>query len=234
MAVVAIETYLITAYYKAKPEAQARINGTITAGYITSLIFGLGFAYFGHNYVYHGLFIAGQVIIFFAGIQLAIEIWPWKKEYRIQQEDLAHTRAGVDLERVALFIMAISTLGSVLFGAIPGSMFGNGFQAFLAEDIIREPYKPAMERAIIGSSPYHVNLDCRRPDADSFTLDGFSRSLAEMGHAFPHCWHPHHYHWRLDDHSLPTCGSYHHQCWLHARFGCFCAVSLVRLAKNHQ
>jgi hypothetical protein len=150
MAVVAIETYLITAYYKAKPEAQTRINGTITAGYITSLIFGLGFAYFGHNYVYHGLFIAGQVIIFFAGIQLAIEIWPWKKEYRIQQEDLAHTRGGVDLERVALFIMAISTLGSVLFGAIPGSMFGNGFQAFLAEDIIREPYKPAMERAIIG------------------------------------------------------------------------------------
>ncbi len=150
MAVVAIETYLITAFYKIKPEAQTRINGTITVGYIVSFIFGLWFAYFGHNFIFHGLFIVGQAIIYFAGIQLAIEIWPWRKEHRIQDPERAHTRGGVDLERVALFVMAISTLGSVLFGAIPGSLFGNGFESFLAEDIIRQPVKPPVDRAIVG------------------------------------------------------------------------------------
>jgi hypothetical protein len=150
MAVVAIETYLITAFYKTKPEAQTRINATITAGYIVSFIFGLWFAYFGHNFIFHGLFIVGQGIIYFAGIQLVIEIWPWKQEHRIQDPERSHTRGGVDLERVALLVMAISTLGSVLFGAIPGSLFGNGFESFLAEDIIRQPVKPPLERAIVG------------------------------------------------------------------------------------
>lgn len=109
MAVVAIETYLITALYRIKPEAQVRINATITFGYILSLVFGLWFAYFGHNYVFHGIFIAGQVLIFFAGIQLLVAVWPWSREARIHDPELAHTRSGVDLERVALFIMALTT-----------------------------------------------------------------------------------------------------------------------------
>lgn len=150
MAVVAIETYMITALYPMKPEDRLRINSTITVGYIVSLVFGLWFAYFGHNYVFHGLFIAGQVLIFFAGVLLAFAINPWAKEYRITSNEYSHTKSGVDLERVALFIMILATLGSVLFGAIPGSLFGNGFESFLAEDIIREPEKTALDLAIIG------------------------------------------------------------------------------------
>jgi hypothetical protein len=46
--------------------------------------------------------------------------------------------------------MILATLGSVLFGASPGSLFGNGFESFLAEDIIREPEKTALDLAIIG------------------------------------------------------------------------------------
>lgn len=150
MAVVAIETYLITALVKMKAEEQARINLLITVGYITSMIFGIAFAYFGHNYVFHGLFIAGQVLIFFAGVLLLIALWPWQKAYKISDPDLSRTKGGVDLERVAFFLMAAATLGSVLFGAVPGSLFGNGFESFLAEDIIREPHKTALDLAIIG------------------------------------------------------------------------------------
>ncbi len=150
MAVVAIETYWITALVGMKKSQQASINATITAGYLTSLIFGLIFAYFGHNYVFHGLFIAGQTLIFFAGVQLVVALWPWGKEYRTQDPQRAHTRGGVDLERVAFFLMAVATLISVIFGAVPGSLFGNGFEAFLAEDIIREPFKNPLELAIIG------------------------------------------------------------------------------------
>jgi hypothetical protein len=46
--------------------------------------------------------------------------------------------------------MAVATLGSALFGAVPGSLFGNGFELFLAEDILREPHKTPLELAIIG------------------------------------------------------------------------------------
>jgi hypothetical protein len=150
MAVVAIETYLITAMVAMKKSQQAAINLTITVGYLTSFIFGLIFAYFGHNYVFHGLFIAGQAIVFFAGVMLTAALWPWGKSYRTQDPQLAHTRGGVDLERVAFFLMALATLGSASFGAVAGSMFGNGFNAFLAEDIIREPFHNPLEMAIIG------------------------------------------------------------------------------------
>jgi hypothetical protein len=44
----------------------------------------------------------------------------------------------------------LTTVISALFGAIPGSFFGNGFEAFLAENIIRLPEKTTMEYSIIG------------------------------------------------------------------------------------
>jgi len=56
----------------------------------------------------------------------------------------------VSLERMAFFAMAIATLISALFGAVPGSYFGNGFETFLAEDVIRIPEKTAFELSIIG------------------------------------------------------------------------------------
>ena len=150
MAVVAIETYLITALVEMKKSQQASINATITVGYLTSFIFGLLFAYFGHNFVFHGLFIAGQSVIFLAGVMLTAALWPWGKAYRTHDPERAHTRGGVDLERVAFFVMAVATLGSAMFGAVAGSMFGNGFETFLAEDIVREPHKTPLELAVIG------------------------------------------------------------------------------------
>jgi hypothetical protein len=150
LAVVAIETYLITALVPMKQSEQTRINGTITVGYITALVFGLLFAYFGRNWICHGLFLFGQSLIFFAGVQLAVALWPWKKEYRRQDPAYAHTRGGVDLERTAFFTMAVAMLGSALFGAAAGAYFGNGFESFLAENVVREPHKTALQLAVIG------------------------------------------------------------------------------------
>lgn len=150
MAVVAIETYLITHLVSMKKAQQANINATITVGYLTSFVFGLWFAYFGHNYVFHGLFIAGQSVVFLAGLMLTAALWPWNKETYLQDPQRSRTRTGVDLERVAFFLMAVATLGSAMFGAVAGSMFGNGFETFLAEDIVREPHKTPLELAVIG------------------------------------------------------------------------------------
>lgn len=150
MAVVAIETYLITHLVRMKREQQASINATITAGYLMVFIFGLWFAYFGRNFIFHGVFVAGMVVVFVAGVMLTSALWPWRKEYLINDPERAKTKGGADLERIAFFLMALATLGSALFGAVAGSMFGNGFNSFLAEDIIREPVRNPLQMAIIG------------------------------------------------------------------------------------
>jgi len=150
MAVVAIETYLITALTPMKKEQQATINATITVGYIVSMIFGLAFAYFGHNFVFHGLFIFGQSLVFFAGVMLAVALWPWRPEFRTQDAEYARTKGGIPLERAAFFAMAVATLGSAIFGAVAGSLYGSGFETFLAEDIIRIPFKTPLQLAVIG------------------------------------------------------------------------------------
>jgi large-conductance mechanosensitive channel len=150
MAVVAIQAYMITSLVPMKRSQQITVNAAITVGYLTSQIFGLWFAYFGHNYVFHGLFIFGQSLVFFAGVVLAYALWPWRAEYHTAETDRARTRGGVDLERVAFFTMAVAMLGSALFGAVPGSLFGNGFETFLAEDVVRNPVKTPLQLAVIG------------------------------------------------------------------------------------
>jgi hypothetical protein len=150
MAVVAIETYLITYMLPMKKRAQVSINAAITVGYLCAMIFGLAFAYFGHNWVFHGLYIFGLSLVFFAGVALAVALWPWQAKYHVTDPAYAHTRGGVSLERVAFFAMAAATLVSSLFGAIPGAYFGNGFESFLAEDVIRAPHKTPLELSVIG------------------------------------------------------------------------------------
>lgn len=151
MAVVAIETYMITSTVQMGKDEQRNINGLITVGYLLAMFFGLGFAYFGHNYAFHGLFIVGQSLIFYAGCLLAKALWPWKKEYYLESNSpYSKTPKGVDLERVAFFTMTIATLGSACFGAVTGSFWGNGHQTFLAEDLIRIPHKTGLQLSIIG------------------------------------------------------------------------------------
>jgi hypothetical protein len=101
MAVVAIETYMITSLLKMKSFFKTAINAIITVGYIVTMIFGMGFAYFGHNWAFHGLYIFGLSLIFFAGVLLVIALWPWKKEYYQPDKNYARTKKGLDIERVA-------------------------------------------------------------------------------------------------------------------------------------
>ena len=150
MAVVAIETYIITGLIPMKERQRTTINNTVTIGYLLSMIFGLGFAYFGGIWIFHGLFIVGQTLVYFAGVLLAAALWPWKEEYKVKDPAYAHTKNGYDLERIAFFTMAVVTLGSALFGAVAGAYFGNGFESFLAEDVVRNPHKPVLQKAIIG------------------------------------------------------------------------------------
>jgi len=150
MAVVALEVYFITNISQMKKNQHSTINAVVTAGYMVTMIFGLWFAYFGHNPVFHGLFLFGLSLMFLAGILLVAALWPWKKEYYVTDLEYSHSKRGVSLERVAFFTMAVAMLGSSIFGAVAGSYLGSGFETFLAEDIIREPSKTYLQKAIIG------------------------------------------------------------------------------------
>ncbi len=150
MAVVAIEAYMITSLLRMREFYKTAVRVLITVGYLLSMIFGMGFAYWGHNWALHGLYIAGLSLIFFAGVLLTIALWPWSREYRQADPGYARTRGGVDLERAAFFAVSLTTVLSALFGAVPGSYFGNGFETFLAENVIRQVDKTPMQFAVIG------------------------------------------------------------------------------------
>lgn len=150
MAVIAIETYIITELVPMKESQRVQINSTITFGYLAAMIGGLPFAYWGTSWIMHGIYISGLVLIFFAGCMLAYALWPWREEYKVKNKAYAHTKTGVDLERIAFFSVSIVTLASALFGAIPGSFYGNGFFTFLAENVVREPIKSTLQKSIIG------------------------------------------------------------------------------------
>ncbi len=150
MAVVAIETYMITSILKMGEFYRKTVRVLITVGYLFAMIFGMLFAYWGHNWAFHGLYISGLALIFFGGVLLTIALWPWNKEYYQPDKDYARTKSGVDMERVAFFATALTTVISALFGAVPGSFFGNGFEVFLAENVIRFPEKTTMQYSVIG------------------------------------------------------------------------------------
>ncbi len=150
MAVIAIEVYMITSIVPMKRHQQSNINTIVTFGYMTTMFFGLGFAYWGHNKAFHGLFLVGLSLMFFAGVLLAIVLNPWSKEYRVTDKAYAHTKKGMDVERLAFFTMVVMTLISAGFGAYTGAFWGSGHETFLAEDIIREADKTVFEKAIIG------------------------------------------------------------------------------------
>lgn len=149
-AVVAVLVYLITGSVPMKKQQQANINATMTVGYLVAMFSGLTFGYFGHNWIFHGLFLFGQGLIFYAGVLLAVALWPWNREYYQTDHAYARTPGGLDLERTAFFVMTVSTLGSAALGAVSGAFFGNGFQSFLAEDLIRQPVKTLLQKAVIG------------------------------------------------------------------------------------
>ena len=134
---VAAITYLILDMVPTTEELAKTIRRVITPGYMLVSIGGLAFAYLGHSWLFHGLFLLGQSLVFYAGALLAVGLWPW----RHRNLDPAYAHLGsLSLERMAFFVVTVATLISVLIGAGVGAYFGNGFEAVLAEDIVRQEH----------------------------------------------------------------------------------------------
>ena len=130
---------------------------------------GLGFAYLGGGWIAHGLFLVGLSLVFYAGTVLCVGLFPWR-----------HTSGGFSLEQLAFWLMALYTLISAAIGGATGAYFGNGFAAFLAEDVIREAHDLG-QRAIIA----HLHIMLTLIDvalllivARMFDLRGWAHRLA--------------------------------------------------------
>lgn len=138
MAVVAIETYSITALIKLKDHQRTMINATITVGYIVAMKFGLLFAYFGHNWIFHRLFLFGQSPIFFAGVMLAVALNPWSQEHRIS--DPAHARRHRSGARRVLRPPADCSAHQRVVGT--GSLLWCGLSPRHALDLVAHVFQP--------------------------------------------------------------------------------------------
>jgi len=107
------------------------VRPTITVGYMLASAAGIGFGYFGAGWIGHGIFLVGLSLVFYAGLVLTVGLFPWRR---------GPEGTGFSQGRLAFWLMAVYTLISVTIGGVAGAYFGNGFTAFLAEDIVRESH----------------------------------------------------------------------------------------------
>ncbi|MBC7241965.1 MAG: hypothetical protein H5T60_05915 [Anaerolineae bacterium] len=134
---VAAVAYLTLDLVPVPAELAQSVRRIITPGYMLTSIGALGFAYFGRNWLLHGIFLLGLSLVFYAGVLLAAGLWPGRE--RLSSPDYAGW-GNISLERLAFFVTAVALLISAVIGAGAGSFFGNGFRAVLAEDIVREEH----------------------------------------------------------------------------------------------
>jgi len=119
----------------------------VTAGYMLTSVGGMTFAYAGRNWIAHGVYLAGLTLVFYAGVLLAIALWP-SRRWATDNVHYAHLQ-GIPLERLAFFLVAVFTLVSATIGAAAGAFSANGFEAFLAEDIVRQDPRTLFQLMII-------------------------------------------------------------------------------------
>ncbi len=131
----------------------------VTLGYMLASLGGMTFAYGGRNWVFHGIYLVGLSLVFYAGVLLAVALWPSRKW--ATDPACKGYLAGIPLERLALFIVTLFVLVSAAIGAAAGAFFGNGFEAVLAEDIVRVDPHTTFELMIIA----HLHIMLTLTDA---------------------------------------------------------------------
>ncbi|MGC9335107.1 MAG: hypothetical protein ACP5JJ_13215 [Anaerolineae bacterium] len=128
-------------------EVRRSIVLPVTAGYMLTSIGGMTFAYGGHNWIFHGIYLVGLSLVFYAGVVLAVALWP-SRRWATDPARTLHL-AGIPAERLGFFVVALFLLVSAIIGGMAGAFFGNGFEAFLAEDIVRQDPHTTFQLMII-------------------------------------------------------------------------------------
>ena len=148
---VAALVYLILDALPFEPRISQSVRPAVTAGYLLTSVGGLSFAYLRAGWIAHGLFLVGLSLTFYAGVVLWWGLSPWRPVRSEPQPAGSEPRSEAEWRpalRWAFWLMALYTLVSAVIGGAVGAYFGNGFQAFLAEDVLRAEHD-LFQRAII-------------------------------------------------------------------------------------
>ncbi len=163
---VAALVYLILDALPFDEHTPRRVRPAITAGYLLTSIGGLSFAYGRAGWIAHGVFLVGLSLTFYAGVVLWWGLSPWRAVRSEPRSDSGgasptalhsvsclttnepQSEGGWRSLRWAFWLMALYTLISAVIGGSVGAYFGNGFKAFLAEDVLRAEHD-LFQRAII-------------------------------------------------------------------------------------
>ncbi len=151
MIFTAMCVYFITALVPMDKVYAKWANGLVTLGYLLVVVNGMIFAYFGHEWTLHGIYLVGMSIIFTVGLILLVALWPGDKRFYLKDDSLlTKTKKGASWERFTVWYIVLMAVISAAVGAYAGAYFGNGFEAFLTEDTVRENDKTYQMKAVIG------------------------------------------------------------------------------------
>ncbi|MFW9992391.1 MAG: hypothetical protein ACFFD4_10115 [Candidatus Odinarchaeota archaeon] len=151
-------TYYVLEICDVREKWGLRVKWLIFPGSILTSASGISFAYIlQHNWIVHGIFIAGLSITFLGGVFLLIGVFPTGNFP--EHNEKGPYLFGINFAQVALALLIFCILISTILGAAAGAYFGNGFEAFLAEHILRLEHD-IFERAIIGHLHIMLALIC--------------------------------------------------------------------------
>ncbi|MHA2252113.1 MAG: hypothetical protein ACXAD7_17240 [Candidatus Kariarchaeaceae archaeon] len=152
---IAAVAFFVMDLYEIRESVEPHAKWSITTGAIITGISGIDFAYGLTDWTAHGIYLLGLSISFYGGVLLAIGIFPTKEFPVLDTDHKGSSLLGRSLEYINVWLVIVAILISSVIGAIAGSRFGNGFEAVLAEDIVREEHD-IIERMVI--SHLHIMI----------------------------------------------------------------------------
>ncbi|MHA2090858.1 MAG: hypothetical protein ACW98K_08355 [Candidatus Kariarchaeaceae archaeon] len=145
---VAAVAFFVMEFYEIRESVEQQAKWSILTGAVITGITGIDFAYGLTDWTAHGLFLLGLSISFYGGVLLAIGIFP-TRTFPKKDDDKGSRLFNRNLEYLNLWLVVMAILVSAVIGAMAGARFGNGFEATLAEDIVREEDHTVYERMVI-------------------------------------------------------------------------------------
>jgi hypothetical protein len=134
--------------YDVRPRMATYVKWILFPGYMVVSLSAIVFAYISHEWIFHGLFIFGLSVVFVAGLMFLAAVIPTKSFPSTGDREGVPFVLGINLEQFNIALVTFCIIISVIIGAITGSYFGQGFETFLAEYVVRLEHD-LFERMII-------------------------------------------------------------------------------------
>lgn len=133
--------FFVMKYYPVRERWENSAKWNLYVGSLITGVTGITFAYIIQgNWVVHGLFLLGMSLVAYGSVQFIIGIWPTKNWPVYPEEEKRPKIKNWDLEQFNMSLVTLALIISAVIGAIPAAHFGNGYEAELAESIVREEH----------------------------------------------------------------------------------------------